>query len=369
MAGEFEGLLELGGAAAVELAASALAERGKAVPACANCGAPVIGEYCAVCGQERNIHRRSVLGLLHELFSEIANFDSRILQTVFALLWRPGELSLAFREGRTRRYLPALRLYLFVSLIFFLVLSMTHIALVQFELAASPINIVTDVKGVSHFVRPGQKVDENTPSLPQWKVMQKGPHYTVASRTHFFARQGIYHSNVPAAARARIQDDMKRAQRATNNERHLSWIGGRAAATLEALTKDPAALNGPITTWIPRVLFLLLPAYALLLALFYIRKRKAFFFVDHLIFSLNIHSFGFVLLLLAAGAAQLLDEDAVFFGTVVLGCIYTWLSMKRFYAQNWIWTSVKFACVSFIYLFFFLIPAFGGIILASVLNV
>ena len=60
---------------------------------------------------------------------------------------------------------------------------------------------------------------------------------------------------------------------------------------------DPAALNGPLTDWMPRVLFLLLPLYALLLAVFHLRRRKDFYLVDHLVFSLSIHTFAFVALI------------------------------------------------------------------------
>src|SRR5205807_6307443 len=106
--------------------------------ACTNCAEPLIGPYCAVCGQERDAYRRSVRELFGALFEELAGFDSRILRTMRALLVQPGELPLAFHEGRTRRYVPALRLYLFVSLLFFLFLSVSGIALLQFELVASP---------------------------------------------------------------------------------------------------------------------------------------------------------------------------------------------------------------------------------------
>src|SRR5438045_5769119 len=131
-------ITELGGAAAIELAASALAERGARPGKCKNCGAPVLAAYCAVCGQERNTHRRTLRHLLHDLVSELGSFDSRLLRTVIALLFKPGELPLAFREGRTRRYMPALRLYLFTSLLFFLVLSAAGIALFQIELQEVP---------------------------------------------------------------------------------------------------------------------------------------------------------------------------------------------------------------------------------------
>jgi len=68
------------------------------------------------------------------LFKDIASFDSRILRTAIALFAQPGELSLAFHEGRTQRYVPAVRLYLFISLIFFLFLSITSTAILQLEI-------------------------------------------------------------------------------------------------------------------------------------------------------------------------------------------------------------------------------------------
>src|SRR6185312_7910290 len=128
---ELEAILETSAASAVEIAASAMAERGQQVHPCPNCTKPMIGAYCAVCGQERDTHRRSVWGLIRLLVIDVVSFDSRILRTGYALVTKPGELALAFREGRTQRYLPALRLYLFVSLIFFLILGVTNIAIMQ----------------------------------------------------------------------------------------------------------------------------------------------------------------------------------------------------------------------------------------------
>src|SRR4051794_31677888 len=106
-----EAILESGAAASIEYAAARLVEQGGKPGKCANCGAPLVGPYCAMCGQERNVHHRSVKHLVHDLVSDLANWDSRILRTAKALLFQPGELPLAFHEGRTRRYVPALRLY------------------------------------------------------------------------------------------------------------------------------------------------------------------------------------------------------------------------------------------------------------------
>jgi hypothetical protein len=111
---------------------------------------------------------------------------------------------------------------------------------------------------------------------------------------------GSVTSKLTPEQRARLIAEPEQTQRPTTEE----GINISLNLALKVLASDPAALNGPLTTWIPRIMFLLLPAYALLLTIFYWRKRKTFYFVDHLVFSLNIHTFGFVLLLGAAAAAQ-----------------------------------------------------------------
>jgi len=132
---------------------------------------------------------------------------------------------------------------------------------------------------------------------------------------------------------------------------------GDALATIEKLSRDPAALNAPLTTWIPRVFFLLLPLFAVLLALFYVRQRKQFYFVDHLVFSLSVHSFVFAILIVAIGAAQLLPGGRVAEIIFLSIGVYLFIALKRFYRQGWIATAVKFAAISFIYAVFVLAPA------------
>jgi hypothetical protein len=371
MADDFGAITELGGAAAIELAASALAEHGAKPGKCKNCGAPVLAAYCAVCGQERETHRHTLWELLHEVASEFGNFDSRILRTVVALLVQPGELPLAFREGRTRRYMPALRLYLFVSLLFFLTLSAAGIALFQIELQEVP-NAYT----VKALPNGGVAVVSNgkltpMPAVVAQKVHDKslapGSHSGLTTNVHFFGRIGKYHQRITPEGWARIAELKRDILKAVGNDRN-GWMARNALATVEKLARDPAALNGPLTTWIPRVFFLLLPLFALLLALFYWRQRRNFYFVDHLVFSLAFHSFVFALLIVAIGAAQILAGGFVaelFFLAVV---IYLLLAIRRFYAQGWVISGVKFTVVSFIYTIFFLMPALALVLVTGIIE-
>jgi predicted RNA-binding Zn-ribbon protein involved in translation (DUF1610 family) len=382
---DLEAIFETSGAAAVEIAASAMAERGQTVHPCPNCGKPMIGAYCAVCGQERDTHRRSVWGLAKVFIEDLVSFDSRILRTGWALVTSPGELACAFREGRTQRYLPALRLYLFVSLIFFLILGFGNIAIMQLVVVATPVK-VTWINGKPFVPNPAyDNEDADTQFMPKMmplskeRAAQPGGHYEYSTKVYFFQPIGAYHVNLLPEARARlskasfeIDDDKGKPidpAKAKQAQAVKSWIEKHVFDGLQRLAADPAALNGELTTWIPRVLFLLLPLYAALLALFYIRQRKQFYFVDHLIFSLTIHTFGFVLLMLAAGAAQFLSANAVAWSTLVIGGVYALIATRNFYHQNWFWTVVKFASVSFVYVCFFVFPALGIVIALSFLNV
>ncbi|HEX3811128.1 MAG TPA: DUF3667 domain-containing protein [Rhizomicrobium sp.] len=384
---DIEAILETGGIAAVEVAASALAKSGGPQIKCANCGSPIIGPYCAICGQPHEVHRRSVWTLIHDFVADLASFDSRILRTARALLLQPGELACAFREGRTQRYVPALRLYFFVTLIFFLLLGATGLAIFQLELVATPMKVTYDAKGNAYFTNPAY--DPNDPAaqtLPRTIKLDKtrlaathGQHFAYDTRVHFFAPIGRYQAHLSPAARAQLnhpdfsfdapaggKPSAKPAAKKGGDEE--SGIQNDIFGGFRRLAADPAALNGPMTTWLPRVLFLLLPLYALLLAAFYVRQRKNFYFVDHLIFSLTIHTFTFVVLMIAVGLAQLLPGESV--GWIVLLAIgvYIFFSMKRFYDQDWFWTSAKFATVSFIYVCFFLLPALGGVLIVSFLG-
>jgi hypothetical protein len=360
-----EAISETAGAAAVEIAVAALVERGGKVSPCTNCAAPLLGPYCAACGQPIETHRRSVFVLLHDLVKDVASFDSRILRTARALLFMPGELPLAFREGRTQPYVPAVRLYLFMSLAFFVILGVTHIAIMQFVPEAQLEKIVV-IKGQHYLTVPGDTDPDDKTKMPKWFDPSK-PHYSISiNNMIFFAREGAYHSNVPDAAIKDLESKIDHETGTAKNPKAV-WFKTTIRRTVESLAKDPAALNGALTAWIPRALFFLLPAFALLLAVFYWRQKKKFYFVDHLVFSLSFHTFGFALLLAAAGLAQILPGAAVAIVVALALSVYLLLAMKRFYGQGWFWTSTKWLAIEFLYATSFIFPALITILVMAVL--
>jgi len=123
--------------------------------ACSNCGTPLQGTFCYVCGQKAGHADVSLHDLAHEAFHEFVHLDGKILQTLRMLVTRPGLLTVEFLNGRRARYLSPLRLYLTCSLLFF-------------GLAALAPDVTRSVVRVSRTPSPGE-VPIDPAVLKQWQ--------------------------------------------------------------------------------------------------------------------------------------------------------------------------------------------------------
>lgn len=90
---------------------------------CPNCGADLLGNYCSKCGQHDQDIRRPFFKLLGEVFSSLLELDGRAYRTIYYLFTKPGFLSSEYVSGRRMSYTPPLRLFLVISISFFLMIS------------------------------------------------------------------------------------------------------------------------------------------------------------------------------------------------------------------------------------------------------
>lgn len=86
---------------------------------CKNCDSTLTGAYCAQCGQKDIELERPFFELLLEAVRETFDVDGRAFRTVWTLLRHPGVLTREFLAGRRRLYTQPVRLYLFISVLFF----------------------------------------------------------------------------------------------------------------------------------------------------------------------------------------------------------------------------------------------------------
>lgn len=87
---------------------------------CPTCATPGTTPFCAQCGEERR--SPGDLSLRHYLATaaeSLFSWDGRILGTLTSFVRRPGELSVAYLEGRRKPFLNPLQLFLLINVLFF----------------------------------------------------------------------------------------------------------------------------------------------------------------------------------------------------------------------------------------------------------
>ena len=98
---------------------------------CMNCEVPLTGPYCHVCGQKDDDLRRPIWTFILEMLDTFFSSDSRFVKSVILLALVPGGLTRAFMEGRRSRYMPPFRLYIIVSVLFFLLVAAMNVAILD----------------------------------------------------------------------------------------------------------------------------------------------------------------------------------------------------------------------------------------------
>ncbi len=266
-----------------------------------------------------------------------------------------------------------LRLYLFVSLLFFLILAFANLGILQ---------VAVHVNGQAKFtsnlkapyvlkINPNSKVDPKTIAEARKFGIDLQPGKLeadavpiISGDVRFFAPIGSVQSQLPPGTLEMIGQMRSRVAKQFAN---TPFTGSdRVLEGIQHIAKDPAAINGPLSVWVPRMLFLLVPLFAAVLMAFYFRARKHYYYVDHLVFTLNYFCAAFVILLLTAGAIQILPGWIVGWATLLALGAYLLLAMKRFYGQGWLRTTIKFAASMAIYLIFILGPAIVIVVVMSI---
>jgi hypothetical protein len=91
---------------------------------CANCQALLSGPYCSACGQRVDTAPHSLGHFLEDATEVLTHADSRLWGTIWPLLRRPGFLTREYFAGRRARYLQPFRLYLIMSVLYFVLIAM-----------------------------------------------------------------------------------------------------------------------------------------------------------------------------------------------------------------------------------------------------
>jgi Protein of unknown function (DUF3667) len=334
--------------AATDAAAVTTAARPAAVTAtlCANCGTPLNGKYCSACGQRH--HDLPIHHFWHfvgEAAEDLTHADSRLWQTLIALLFRPGFLTREFLDGRRARYLPPVRLYLVVSVIFFVIAGL-HARLSNPEAIVVTQNGNLHSRGNFHY----QVVPLQTQARPGAVAHARAG---AASGAASGADSALATLTQTQAGRQQLCNES-----GTYIEQHWGWLarwGPRVTQSCLAANTQGGIerLEEAFAHNLERAMFLLLPLLALAMKPLYLRPPRHY--VEHLLFFLHSHAFLFVV----CGAATVLGmitSAGLLLGPIDAAIaiyipIYYYRAMRRIYGQGGGLTLSKLAVLGIVYFF------------------
>jgi hypothetical protein len=248
--------------------------------------------FCPSCGQRNAERLVSVRRILTDTLDDQLALNAALPRTLGALIFCPGLLTREYVAGRIARYLPPFRLYLVSSVVFFVALS-----------------------GIADADRMWRDAG---PRVREWEA--KHPGERPQNINLGFDTLDAPGWTRPLARRILRQQDKLNAM-----------------APLESLRLQMESFNRNA----PRATFFLVPAFAGVLHLLYLRRRKMY--VEHLVFALHVQSFAFLVAAAGLMVPYTVPGRNRVVGLILLG--YLLWAMKVSYGQGWPKTLLKYAAV------------------------
>jgi hypothetical protein len=324
---------------------------------CLNCGTEVIGPYCHQCGQENLEPKETVWHLITHFFYDFTHFDGKFFSTLKYLIFKPGFVSSEYMRGRRTSYLHPVRMYIFTSAFFFIIFFwLFHFNKIDINPAALTANDSTTWIRAQEYALKG--ADTHKDSMEILKGIEDFKTGIKADSSKEKKRNNVRITVDTISYKTVAEYDS--VQKSLPEEERDNWlkrmIRKREIHVVESYKGDQNAfwkdvLNNFLHQF-PKVFFISLPIFALLLKMLYIRRRQ-FYYADHLIFTTHLYIVTFIILLLWFCIIKLnnyFPSVAWVFVQAILWLyflFYVYKAMRNFYKQGRFKTIVKYLLLNF----------------------
>jgi hypothetical protein len=268
------------------------------------------------------------------------------------LFTRPGHITKEYTAGKRVKFVQPIKLYIFSSFLFFLL---------YFALTPKEDKVKIDQETKAQLDANREKARESFASLPD--SLKAGDLstenwfrrlYTFESREKYDSFQSTlpdeYRDGILERKMARYY--FSAANGVTNSDEESS----HAAEAQEELFHHNY----------PKMMFVLLPLFALYLRWMY--DKKKWFYADHAIFSIHLHVFFFIFYLFCAALDRLFHTEAVTSIGLLVIFAYLIIALRNTYGQSWGKSVLKGVLLTFTYLVTLLIVFIGFMATMTLLN-
>ncbi|MGJ3230383.1 MAG: DUF3667 domain-containing protein [Oceanicaulis sp.] len=377
---------------------------------CANCHTPLQGPVCHNCGQLADEYHRPARGLVFEIIEGLTALDGRVARTIPDLLLRPGRVTRAYLKGARARFMPPFRLYIIASLIFFLLAPGFDNLVEAIENGAGALETVEREAAMRTFeteleeaVASGELSEaeaaqarrtlsfigiagtqgegaaaETAPEAEAGETDGARAPPKSGAASEDAAEPDAQDGLTPAFSMTRGDGTSRGIDLGGDNDpeairRYFSpedfgepapdtvWplpLRRHLGERFSEVAADPGGWLEAVTDWVPRIMFAMVPVYALLLSMVYAWRRR-FYFYDHLVVSLHFHSALFLTLALLMLASNLIGAGWAWVALAVYSNFYLYRLNRRVYGRGRISSALRTLTLDALY---FVVLLFGFVV-------
>jgi ABC-type multidrug transport system fused ATPase/permease subunit len=332
---------------------------------CLNCGTKLVDLFCHHCGQKDIPRRRTMGELIENFIGSFYSFESKFFRTVRFILLKPGFLPLEYTSGKRESYYHPARAYVFISFVFFLLFFSLPDGDEENNQPISKANTEAFNKGMEQ-MRKGL-YQAGLDSTVVDSIYQASVHdstevdlvYSLGSEKPTIKKKRNPNSINFSDIEYKTFEEYDSVQNTLAEEERDGWFTrmfSRRAIELKKRYKDDDAgkrfsedFGAAFSSQFSTVLFYLLPVFALLFKLLYVRRD--FYYSEHLVFAIFYYNFFYL-----AASVYLLVSFIPYIGNIINFFIGMWMvvylpmAMKKMYNQSWRKTIFKFVLFSFTFM-------------------
>jgi len=335
---------------------------------CRNCSSPIRGQYCAGCGQRSISRVITMWELTRDMVGDLADLDSRIWRSLIPLLFKPGHLTADYLQGRRARYMPPFRMYLVLSILFFLLMSVFHDS--DSFIDGDVVRIdseeqLDEARDTLDEVIP--KTADNPELAKQLTQIQDSLPQSISDDVTVLSEEG--NENGDRSVEEKCND-----ANIDIGDEFMPWISeeeaeAKARQICRKVVGDQGrSLLKGLQENFPTMLFIFLPVIALVLKGLYPLSRR--YYVEHLLFVIHFHAFVFLALILELLIFELaaIIQFPTWPFTAALSLYipyYLYRSMRRVYGQSRAATLYKYVLLLFFYFFSLLLTFLAALLFTA----
>ena len=325
---------------------------------CLNCGSIVEEKFCPNCGQENSENRKPFHYLFTHFIEDFTHYDGQFWGTIKNLLFKPGKLTETYIEGKRQRFVPPVKLYIFISFLTFFLFALFPPFNIDYDVhkstadkkekpmfygtALAQTQIALDsLKGQSDINT------EDSVAIAKLSAIIKDSTFDTNLKAQLDLDKGLGDDFVYKNFKNRKSYDSAQAK----NPSLFDFIDRPIAHQFftlkeKGVKKVDIARNLAETALhnLPKALFIYLPVFAFFLWLFH--NKKKWWYFEHGVFTLHYFSFLLLTILLLSLLSKIIYATEfkalniliiiLMIGTLIYSFLYFFMAHRRVYHNSFI---------------------------------